>query len=196
MWPGIGSRTTRAAGALRPTRTFSSVVMSRSSVGKGTTRAMRTVLSTSRAVVPRSTWAMRNGLLVSSLLRPVWAGLARRTRGDRRLFCPFTAFWPDRFGTREHPRLGRRRHNRSTIVHRSKKFAIGARSVLVPTLQCRWRSVPFTRPGKLLRRRLGSSSAAPAIEADIVHRHVFNDGLVVGMSDDGPVHLSDGGVVE
>jgi hypothetical protein len=43
---------------------------------------------------------------------------------------------------------------------------------------------------------LGFSSAAPTIEADIVHRHVFDDGLVVGMSDDGPVHLSDGGVVE
>src|SRR5262249_1108000 len=140
--------------------------------------------------------AMRNGLLVSSLLRPVWAGLARRTRGGRRLFCPFTAFWPDSFGTREHARLGRRRHNRSTIVHRSKKFAIGARGLLVPTLQCGWRSVPFTRPGKLLRRRLGSGSAGSTIEADIVHRHVFDDGLVVGMFDDGRVHPSDSCVVD
>src|SRR5262245_38205013 len=217
MWPSIGSRTTRttrAAKALRSTRTFSPVVMSRSSVAVLTarrgvmpgstrvTRPARTVLTASgprsfsgKSII-RTTGAMRNCLLVSSLFRLVWAGLARRARGDRRRVCPFTPFRPDSCRTREHPMLGLRRHTRSTIVHRSKKFAIGARSVLVPTLQCRLRSVPFARPGKLLRRRLGSSSAAPAIEADIVHRHVFDDGLVVGMNDDGPVHLSDGGIVE
>src|SRR5262245_30227199 len=217
MWPSIGSRTTRttrAAKALRSTRTFSPVVMSRSSVAvltarrgvmPGSTRVTRPARTVWTASGPRSfsgksiirtTGAMRNCLPVSSLFRLVWTGLARRARGDRRLVCPFTPFRPDSFRTHEHPRLGRRRHTRSTIVHRSKKFAIGARSMLVPTLQCRLRSVPFARPSKLLSRRLGFSSAAPTIEADIVHRHVFDDGLVVGMGDDGSVHLGDGGVVE
>jgi hypothetical protein len=43
---------------------------------------------------------------------------------------------------------------------------------------------------------LDFSSARPTIEADIIHRHVVDDGLVVGIGDDGRINLSDGGVVK
>src|SRR5262245_18438684 len=218
MWLGIGSRTTRAAGTVRPTRSFSPVVMSRFSNCKRTPRALRAVLTTRRAVMPgstrvtkpaptvwtsfvgkstiRTTGAMRNGLLVRSLLRPVWAGLARRARGDRRLVYPFKPFWPDSFRTREHPRLRRCHQRWSTMVHGSQKCTIIPCGLLMLELKGRRRSVPFARPSKLLRRRLGSSAAAPTIEADMVRRHVLDDGLVVAMSDDAPIHFGNGGVVE
>ena len=54
----------------------------------------------------------------------------------------------------------------------------------------------FVRPSQFLSRRLGFSSARPTIEADIVHRLVSDDGLVVGIGDDGRIHPSDGGVVK
>src|SRR5262245_51339231 len=63
-------------------------------------------------------------------------------------------------------------------------------------LKRRRRSVPFTRPSKLLSRRLGSSAAAPTIEADVVRRHVLDDGLRVDVGDNGLIHLSDGRVVK
>ena len=62
-------------------------------------------------------------------------------------------------------------------------------------LQCRWPSVLFVRPSKFLSRRLSFTSAGP-IEADIVHRLVLDDGLVVGVGDNGVVHPCDGGVVK
>jgi len=43
---------------------------------------------------------------------------------------------------------------------------------------------------------LGSGSARPTIEADIFHRLVFYDGLVVGIGDDGRIHPSHGCVVK
>src|SRR5262245_37909665 len=63
------------------------------------------------------------------------------------------------------------------------------------SLRCRWLSVSFARPSHFLGRRFDRNSAGP-IDADIVYRHVFDDGLIVGMGDDGSVHLGDRGVVE
>ena len=81
------------------------------------------------------------------------------------------------------------------MVHRSKKGAIGPCGLLVLQLKRRRWSVSVVGPCKFLGRRLSFSSAGP-IEANIVHRLVVDDGLVVGVGDDGCVHPSDGGVVK
>src|SRR5262249_60056328 len=98
-------------------------------------------------------------------------------------------------GSFERSGLGRRSHPRSTMIHRRKKRAIGARAFLVLYLQRRWRSVLFVRPGKFLSRRLGFSSAWP-IEADVVHRRRVDDRLVVGIGDDGRIQSGNSGVVK
>ena len=82
------------------------------------------------------------------------------------------------------------------MVHRSKKGAIVPCGLLVLELQSRRLSVSLVGPSKFLGRWLGSGSPRSAIEANIVHGRVVDDGLVVCVGDDSRVHASDGGVVK
>src|SRR4029077_12100243 len=183
--------------AMRTARTMPPVIRSRSCAG--TIRTVRPVRNIAAEFLTgkgttRTTRPMPNSFLVRSVLLPVEASLARCPPCHHRLVFPFNSFWLVSF-TCERPRLGCCHYRRSTMVHGSKKGAIDLCGLLMLELQRGWPSVLFVRPSKLLSRRLSFSSAGP-IEADILHRLVFDDGLGVDIGDNGLVHLGDGGVVK
>ena len=139
-----------ATGTMRPSQSMFTAVRSCFSARRGTNRTVRPSKCIFAGIGPSFCVgkgalirAVRKRLLVCSVLRPIWTNLARRPRTYGRVVCRHDAFRTDSLRTLEHPRLGGRRYERSTVVHPSKKSAISARGALMLNLQCRWRSVFF-----------------------------------------------------
>src|SRR6516225_5950705 len=115
------ARPARLAWGARSTRTDCSVVSTRSA-GNGRVALDIGLTSTwplawgtrSTVVSTRSAGSTARCFMVGVEVRRAWPGLEA--------FCP---------GSFERPGLGRRSHCRSTMIHRRKKRAIGARAFLV-----------------------------------------------------------------
>ena len=123
---------------------------------------------------------------------------AFRLRGFRRADRTRGVLGPDHTGAGERARLRGRRDRRFAVIRTQAQGRIGARSGFLLALRGGWWSMRLVR-GRLLRRgRLGPDAASSAVIADVIHRGVVNDGLVVDVGDmhAGVGDIVDGGVVE
>jgi hypothetical protein len=78
---------------------------------------------------------------------------------------------------------------RPPVVYGRQKCVVGAGSVHMLGLQCRWLPVLLVCRGLFCRGRSGANSTGAAVIADMVHRGVVDYGLVVNVVNVGDVHV-------